>query len=112
MLIAKGLSYALRKYKEVNHLSMTALAAELGIAVSSLEGYMSGTANPCAETIEMIAKKMNVSIIEMVSGPAPEWEQAETMVRAAKEISGLPADRRERGVELFLQFVALFTGDN
>lgn len=112
MSITKSMSYALRKYKAANHLSMTALAAELGIAVSSLEGYMNGTANPRAETIEMITKKMNVSMIEMVSGPAPEWRRAETMVRAAKEISGLPADRRERGVELFLRFVALFAGDS
>lgn len=112
MSITKSMSYALRKYKAANHLSMTALAAELGIAVSSLEGYMSGTANPRAETIELIAEKMNISMIEMVSGPAPEWERAETMVRAVKEISGLPADRRERGVELFLQFVALFAGDS
>lgn len=112
MSIVKNISHALRWYKEVNKLTMSELASELGIAVSSLQSYMDGTANPRADTIELLARKMHLSVMEMVSGVAPEWEQAETMVRAAKEISGLPADRRERGVELFLQFVALFAGDN
>lgn len=112
MSITKSIAYALRNYKEANHLSMAALAAELGIAVSSLQSYMDGTANPRADTIELLAKKMCLSVIEIVSGPAPEWKQTEAMVEAAKEISGLPADRRAQGVALFLQLVALFAVDS
>lgn len=111
MSIAKNISHALRWYKEVNKLSMSELASELGIAVSSLQSYMDGTANPRADTIELLAKKMQLSVMEMVSGPAPECERAETVVRAAKAIAELPAEKQEQGIQLFLQLVALFAGD-
>lgn len=111
MSIVKNISHALRWYKEANKLSMNELAKELGIAVSSLQGYMDGTANPRTDTIELLAEKMHLSIIEMVSAPAPECEQAETMIRAARAIADLSSEKREEGIQLFLKLVALFSGE-
>ena len=109
-IITGNISLALRWYKEVNRLSMSELAAELGIAVSSLQSYMNGTANPRIETIELLASKMNIPIIEMVSGPTPEWKRAETILRAANEFSTLTPEQQEEGIHLFLRLVALFAG--
>ena len=108
MSVKKSIAYALRQYKEANHLSMNEFAEELGIAVSSLQCYMNGTANIRIETLELIAKKIRIPVIEMVSGPTPEWEQAETIVRAAKELGSLTAEQQEEGIQLFLALVALF----
>lgn len=112
MSIMKRISIVLHWYKEVNNLSMSEFAKELGIAVSSLQGYMDGTANPRADTIELLAKKMNVPLMEMVSSPAPEWERAETILRAAREFGNLPKEKQEQGIQLFLQLVALFSQDS
>ena len=76
---------------------MNELAAELGIAVSSLQGYIDGT-----------AEKTHTPIAEMVSGPVLEWKRAETILRAAVEFSDFPAEKRKQGIQLFLQLVALF----
>lgn len=111
MSIVKNIAHALRRYKEVNKLSMCELASELGIAVSSLQGYMDGTANPRADTIDLLAQKMHLSVMEMISGPALECERAEIIVRAARTIAELPVEKQEKGIQLFLQLVALFTGD-
>lgn len=107
-VITGNISLALRWYKEVNRLSMSEFAEELGIAVSSLQSYLNGTANPRLDTIEQLAAKMNIPIIEMVSGPTPEWKRAETILRAAKEFSVLSPEQQEEGIRLFLQLVALF----
>ena len=39
-------------------------------------------------------------------------EQAETILRAAKEFGALPEEKREYGIQLFLQLTALFTNDS
>lgn len=111
MSIIKNISEFLRWYKEENDLSMNELAKELGIAVSSLQGYMDGTANPRADTIELIAEKTKTPITEMVFGLSPEWRQAETILRAAVDLSSLSAEKRERGLQLLIQLVNLFSQD-
>jgi len=92
-------------------MSLSGLADELGIPVSSLQCYLKGTSDLRATTLELLAEKMNIPLMEMVSGPAPEWERAETMIRAAKELAGLPKEKQDDGIQLFLQLVALFAGD-
>lgn len=109
MSIIKNISLILHWYKESNDLTMNELAKELGIAVSSLQGYMDGTANPRMDTVELLAEKTNIPVIEMVSGPAPEWKRAETIIRAAREFSNLTEEQRKKGIQLFLDLVTLFS---
>ena len=112
MLIGKNISQAIQRFKTSNQLSLSELSKELGIPVSSLQGYLKGTSNLRSDTIELLAEKMKISVTEMVSGPTPGREQAETILRAAKEFGTLPEEKREYGIQLFLQLTALFTNDS
>lgn len=111
MSIIKNVSTVMQEYKELKHMSLSELSEELGIPVSSVQCYLKGTSDLRSTTIELLAEKMEVPLIEMVSGPAPEWERAETIVRAAREFSDLSEEKREQGIQLFLQLVALLTKD-
>lgn len=109
MLISENLARLLQRMKEERQLSFTDFAIELGIPKSSLESYINGTGNPRADTLEMLAAELNVPLAEIVSGPLPGQEKAETIIRAAKELSGLSQNRRERGMQLFQELTALFS---
>lgn len=109
MPIIKNVSLTLQKYKELTQMSISELSEELGIPTSSVQCYLKGASDLRATTIEILAGKMNVPLAEMVSGPAPDWERAETILRAAREFSSLPSEKQKQGVQLFLELVALFT---
>lgn len=112
MSIRENVSQAILRFKTMNQLSLSALSEELGVPVSSLQCYIKGSSDLRADTIELLAGKMGISVTNMVSGPTPAWEQAETIVRAAKIFAGLPEDRRNRGLQLFTQLVALLAEDS
>lgn len=111
MPIIKNVSIAMRKYKELTQMSISEMSEELGIPPSSVQCYLKGSSDLRATTIELLADKMKVPLTEMVSGPTPGWERAETIVRATKELSGLSEENREQAIRLFLQLVALFSQD-
>lgn len=111
MLIRENVSLVLQAYKAAHHLSLTALSEELGIPTSSLQCYIKSTVDLRADTIELLAEKMCVPLMEMISGPAPEWKRAETIIRAAREFGDLPSEQQAQGIQLFLQLVALFARD-
>lgn len=107
MSIIKNVSIVMREYKELKHMSISELSEELGIPASSVQCYLKGASDLRSTTIELLAEKMKVSLIEMVSGPAPEWKRAETIVRAAREFCDLPEEKREQATQLFFQLVTL-----
>lgn len=111
MSIIQNVSLTMRKHKELKNMSLSDLSNELSIPVSSLQCYLKGTSDLRATTIEMLAEKMEIPVMEMVSGPAPEWKRAETILRAAREFSDLSEEKQEQGIQLFLQLVALFAKD-
>ena len=111
MSIRANVSQVIRSYKVANQLSLSALSEVLGIPVSSLQCYLKGASDLRADTIELLAEKMSIPVIEMVSGPVPGPGQAETIVRAAREFRDLPEEKQKQGIQLFLQLVALFTKD-
>lgn len=112
MSISKNMAVILRRYKAVQDLSVSEMADELGIAKSILEDYLHGKGNPRADTLDLLARKLDVPLTEIVSGPLPGQEQAETIIRAAGVFSGLPPERRERGIQLFLELAALFSEED
>lgn len=112
MSIQKNLANALRRYKEARQLSFRDFADELGLPLSSIENYLNGTGNPRADTLELISQKANIPLIEIVSGPLPGQEQAETIVRAAKTLSDLSPERRERAVALFRALADVFAEED
>lgn len=111
MSIKENVSLVIQWYKTEHGLSLYELSKELGIPMSSAQCYLKGTSNLRADTLEMLANKMGIPIIEMISGPAPGREQAEIIIRAAKELGTLTPDRRTVGTRLFLELVVLFAGN-
>lgn len=111
MSISKNIAQALQRYKSAQDLSVSELADELGVAKSILVEYLHGNGNPRADTVDLLAKKLDIPVMEIVSGPLPGQEQAETVVRAVQAISGLDPERRERAAQLFLELVSLFSDD-
>lgn len=109
MPIKENISSAICRYRRARDLSLREAAKELDIPWASLEGYANGRANPRADTLEVLAEKLGVTITELVSGSPPGWEQAETIIRAAAAAGSLPPERCEECIELFLKLVALFS---
>ena len=109
MAINENLARTLRRIKTERQLSFREFAAELSIPKSSLESYINGTGNPRADTLEMLARELHVPLAEIVSGPISGREQAEMMIRTVKELSSLSPEKRERGLRIFLELMALFS---
>ena len=93
-------------------MSFEDLSRKLGLGKNSTVAYCNGTGNPRADTLEFLANALEVPITEIVSGPLSGQEQAETIVRMAEEFSGLSPERRERGIQLFLELAALFSEED
>lgn len=72
MNIQQNIANNIRKIKTERKLTLDEYAVELGIARSSLMNYLNGTANPRADTIELLAESLNVSPGSLIS--APQWE--------------------------------------
>lgn len=109
MPISENLAAMIKRIKDEHQMSMLELSRELGISKSSLESYISGAGNPRANTLELLAEKGGVSVAELVSGLPSGWEEAEILLRAAKELGFLPPEQREQCVRLFLQLVAVLS---
>lgn len=109
MSIGKNLAASILQFKLDHRLSTVELASELHLAVSTTQEYLNGNGNPRADTLEMLAQRMNISIIELISSTPPGLEQTQNAVHAAKELAALPPDRREKGVRLFLEMVELWS---
>lgn len=112
MPIHENLSKRIQQYKLERDLSVSELAEELGIARSVLESYLNGTGNPRADTLEMLSKKSGIPLSELVTGRPSGWDQAKTVISAAKEFGTLPPELQERGISLFLALVELFSKGN
>lgn len=111
MSIVENVSLAMQKHREITKLSIHQLSKELDLPASSIECYLKGKSDLRASTIELLAEKTKIPLIEMVFGPLPEWESAEAVARAARKFSDLPEEKRDQGIQLFLQLAALFTED-
>ena len=108
MSIKQNVARTIRRVKEERHISIEILAKELDVTKSAVQAYLKGDSNPRADTLELLAEKSGVSMIELVSDPLPGGEQAETMVGAARLLGGLPPEKREECVEHLLAMAAIF----
>ena len=62
MKIQQNIKHYLRFAMAKRNLSLTEFADELGIARSSLQCYFEGTSNPRADTIHLIAEKLDIPL--------------------------------------------------
>ena len=110
--IRQNIAQNIKKAMELKEKSLVDLAEEIDVPISSLKNYASGNSNPRADTIEMLAKKFGITPAELVSSLPREWDQAETILRAAQKLSDLTPMQQEEGVRLFLALVELFSRGN
>lgn len=69
MDIQRNIKYNLTAVMKKANMSLTEFAEELGIARSSLQHYLNGTSNPRADTIQLIADKLDIPVEALVSSP-------------------------------------------
>lgn len=123
MGIGKNIAARMLQHKLDHGFSTVELAEEMHLAVSTTQEYLNGNGNPRADTLEMIAQRMGISVIELISPippdqphPAPQrhaqpisLRQTRAAAHFAKELAQLPPDKREKGIRLFLEMVELWS---
>lgn len=125
MGIGRNIAAKMLQFKLDHELTTVELATELHLAVSTTQEYLNGNGNPRTDTLEMIAGRMGISVIQLIS-PPPEGRpqlqatiqtqsqpafprQARSVLHAAKELAQLPPAKREKGIQLFLELVELWS---
>ena len=69
MDIQKNIAATLRAAMLEKQKTQAEFSEELGIAHSSLQEYLKDGANPCADTIGLLADKLGITPEELISGP-------------------------------------------
>lgn len=69
MKIQKNIAATLRSAMKERDMTLVEFADEIGIARSSLQGYLKEHSNPRADTIELLSRKLNILPTELISGP-------------------------------------------
>lgn len=113
MGISENLRDALQTYKDLNHLSLNELAAELGLARSTVQDILAGTSNVRADTIELVCKKLGIDPVLISSDAfAPKQVQIVLLLfKSVQPIAALPLENRFRLAEMFCEAVQLLTAE-
>ena len=78
MKIQKNIAATLKAAMAEKDLTLVEFAEEIGLARTSLQGYLKEESNPRADTIELLSERLNISPSELISGPEasiPNWEE-------------------------------------
>ena len=117
--LGKNLAGHIKQFQLDHALTTTELASELQLAVSTTQIYLNGKGNPRWPTLELLSKRMGIPVARLISPPdaelappskpTPPPPQVKHVVRAARELAGLPPIKREKGIRLFLEMVELWS---
>ena len=69
MNIQKNIAATLKAAMAERDLTLVEFAEEIGIARTSLQGYLKEESNPRADTIELLSERLNMSPSALISGP-------------------------------------------
>ena len=69
MNIQKNIAATLKAAMAERDLTLVEFAEEIGIARTSLQGYLKEESNPRADTIELLSERLNISPSALISGP-------------------------------------------
>lgn len=69
MNIQKNIAATLKAAMAERNLTLVEFAEEIGIARTSLQGYLREESNPRADTIELLSQRLNISPSALISGP-------------------------------------------
>lgn len=113
MGIRTNIANLIEARRKAKNLSMEEMAQELGIPRSSLQSYVKGSVNLRADTIELLARKLELEPEELITNPNddPSWQKARQVACAAQEIANLSDVHRKEGIDSFLNLVHLFAED-
>lgn len=105
MLAIENMAKTMRRVRREQHLSIEAFARKLNIATSATANYLRGIGNPRLDTLELLAKKCGVTLIELLAGQPSGWEHAQLIARAAQLFASQPPKKRAEALHLFLALV-------
>ena len=71
MSIEKNIMATLKREMDKRGVNYAKLSAEIDIPRTTLQGYLSGTSHPRADSMENLADKLGISVAELVSGEEP-----------------------------------------
>lgn len=112
MDIHQNIANFLNAYKRKREISSAEFAEELEISRSVLQDYLACRRNPRADTIEHIAKKLNVSPAALVSGgliSQTEYDLIFVLLDTLDAFHDLSPDRQREGIDLFIRLLHLLT---
>lgn len=112
--IQQNIAAFLSAYKRQKGISAAEFAEELELSRSVLQDYLAGRCNPRADTIEHIAKKLNVSPAALVSGgllSPTEYDLIFVLLDTLDAFHGLSPGRQQEGIDLFIRLLRLMTDD-
>ena len=69
MNIQKNIAATLKAAMAERDLTLVEFAEEIGIARTSLQGYLKEESNPRADTIELLSERLNISPSVLIAGP-------------------------------------------
>ena len=69
MNIQKNIAATLKAAMAERDLNIVGFAEEIGIARTSLQGYLKEESNPRADTIELLSEKLHIPPAVLISGP-------------------------------------------
>lgn len=113
MGIRTNIANLIESRRKAQNLSMEEMAQELGIPRSSLQSYVKGSVNLRADTIELLARKLELEPEDLITNlkDDPSWQKARQVACAAQEIASLSKVHRAEGIDHFLNLVRLFSED-
>ena len=67
MNIQKNIAATLKSAMQEKNMTLVEFAEEIGIAKSTLQGYLKENANPRADTIELLSERLNISPTRLIA---------------------------------------------
>lgn len=110
--IQQNIAMTLSAYKRRKNYTIVELSEDLDISRSVLQDYLACRRNPRADTIEHIAKKLNVSPAALVSGgliSQTEYDLIFVLLDTLDAFHDLSPDRQREGLDLFIRLLHLLT---
>ncbi len=112
MLLSQNLSFFLSVVQAEEGLNLSELAQKLGVARSSLQKMLLCQGNPRLDTVERMARKLNVdpSLLLVCSRNEQQLEALSLLLEFLRMATGLSPDRRRKLAELLPELTQLWSG--
>lgn len=107
MALQKNLSDSMNLIRAKRQQSITEFSEELGISRSSMQEILKGTANPRIDTVEHIAKQLQMDPLILLSPENVHANPVMPLVQTIQMISSMNPRQRQRFMALFAELVSI-----